>query len=472
MKLSKTQFNEYLRCPKSFWLRRLRPEAVAWPAPSPMDQTRMRDGQQVEAVSHHYIAHRFGLDGIESQRTFSTDTLLARADFTRTHANGSIDIIEVKAATKLKEKSGPNHIVDAAFQLLTAERAGQAISQVFIVHLNSDYCRGEDLDPSNLFSSVDVTDLAREALLELEAQIDAAAAMLTETTIDEAGCDCRFNGVNKRCDAFAYLNPDIPEDSAHHLPRIGAKKLRKCEGAFALADVGPEGLSAAQLLVYRACLEGPIIDRKAIASFFSKIEFPIHFYDYETTGPAIPPVEGYRPYQALPIQFSLHRLSANGDQEHFEWLADAHRQQGELIEALETCIEPSGSVVAWHKSFEDGCNKRLGELFPDKNDFLQSLCARTVDLEEPFKKHYVDWAFRGSTSIKKVLPVLVPDLAYAKDAVHDGTGAVEAWNRLIETSDPAERAKLRGELLDYCRLDSLAMVEIYRVLAAIGEEAG
>ena len=164
------------------------------------------------------------------------------------------------------------------------------------------------------------------------------------------------------------------------------------------------------------------------------------------------------------MQFSLHRLSAHGAVEHFEWLAEAHGQQLELIEALEASFAPTGSAIAWHKSFENGCNKRLRELYPAKADFLNALCERTVDLEDPFKKHYVDWGFRGSTSIKKVLPVLCPELRYSAGEVHDGTGAVEAWNCMIETNDVRAKSELRRQLLAYCELDSLAMVRIFDCL--------
>jgi hypothetical protein len=157
-------------------------------------------------------------------------------------------------------------------------------------------------------------------------------------------------------------------------------------------------------------------------------------------------------------------MAETGSTEHFGWLADDHGQQLQLIERLEQLIGEEGSAVSWNKAFENGCNKRMSELHPDKEAFLLGLNRRTIDLEDPFKKHYVHWGFRGSTSIKKVLPILCPELSYSLDDVHDGLGAVEAWCRMIESVDPAEKADLRRQLLAYCRLDSLAMVRIYNVI--------
>lgn len=110
---------------------------------------------------------------------------------------------------------------------------------------------------------------------------------------------------------------------------------------------------------------------------------------------------------------------------------------------------------------------RLAELVPSAAAFLEDLNARTVDLMDPFKADYVHPGFGGSNSIKKVLPVLCPQLQYDQNAVHDGAGAMEAWMAMVSTADEQERSRLQQELKDYCRLDSLAMVEIYNALKAL-----
>ena len=51
-------------------------------------------------------------------------------------------------------------------------------------------------------------------------------------------------------------------------------------------------------------------------------------------------------------------------------------------------------------------------MFPDMAAFPGDLNYRMVDLEDVFKTAYVDAGFDGSTSIKKVLPVICPNLSY------------------------------------------------------------
>ena len=102
-------------------------------------------------------------------------------------------------------------------------------------------------------------------------------------------------------------------------------------------------------------------------------------------------------------------------------------------------------------------------MFPDKAGFLNDINDRMVDLEDVFKTAYVDAGFDGSTSIKKVLPVICPDLSYKTLEIQDGSSAMEAWQRMINT-EKDEADAIANALLSYCKLDTFAMVEIHRFI--------
>jgi hypothetical protein len=145
-------------------------------------------------------------------------------------------------------------------------------------------------------------------------------------------------------------------------------------------------------------------------------------------------------------------------------LADEAVMPIAMIEHMQKHIGDVGSIVSWHASFENTQNRNMAVMYPTKNDFLHGLVERTVDLEDLFKEGYVDINFQGSTSIKKVLPVLVPELDYAGMDVASGTDAMEAWQRLVILPAGKEKKVLRKKMLEYCALDTLAMVRIFEVL--------
>ena len=138
-----------------------------------------------------------------------------------------------------------------------------------------------------------------------------------------------------------------------------------------------------------------------------------------------------------------------------------------MIEHMQKHIGDVGSIVSWHASFENTQNRNMAAMYPAKHDFLHGLVERTVDLEDLFKEGYVDINFQGSTSIKKVLPVLVPELDYAGMDVASGTDAMEAWQRLVNLQSGEEKDELHKTMLAYCELDTLAMVRIFKFMEKV-----
>jgi hypothetical protein len=110
-------------------------------------------------------------------------------------------------------------------------------------------------------------------------------------------------------------------------------------------------------------------------------------------------------------------------------------------------------------------------MYPEKQKFLQGMIDRTMDLEDPFKEGYVDIQFQGSTSIKKVLPALVPELDYSAMKVASGTDAMEAWHRLVGLPDGPAKDELKASMLEYCKLDTLAMVRIFNFLEELNNRS-
>jgi hypothetical protein len=96
---------------------------------------------------------------------------------------------------------------------------------------------------------------------------------------------------------------------------------------------------------------------------------------------------------------------------------------------------------------------------------LDMILGRLVDLLSFITDYVSHPDFKGSSSIKKVLPALVPDLSYKGLAVADGDTAITRFARMVRgeiTGNDIEAT--RRHLLEYCKLDTLAMLRLHETL--------
>lgn len=365
---------------------------------------------------------------------------------------------EVKGAGRVK----PQHIEDAAFQYFVLTHSAITLCDISIVHLNMKYNRQGALDIQTLFKKQsiigDVIDLQNTVARKI-AKLKRLVKQ-PEPTID-IGPHCL---TPYACDFTDHCWAHIPKtDSVFELARGPAWDLY--EKGYLHLDHIPQNyplpkLPAHQLAHYRSGETS--IDRHAIQGFVNRIQYPIYFLDFETIMPGVPEFDHTGPFQQIPFQFSLHVQRAPGDDpEHYEFLGDGKSDPREaLAHELTTRIGNEGSVLCYNKSFEVGRNKDLAKVYAPYHDQLMSLNQRTLDLMTPFQKRwYYHPEFKGSYSIKTILPILCPDLRYDKLSIREGQMAGIVYAQLkLQDADTA--AMQREHLLAYCKLDTLAMVRI------------
>jgi len=432
---------------------------------SAFQQKLTAEGYEVEAYARQLIQTCADHHKYEFQRVFETSDLLAKADMVRTNDDGSIDLYEVKSSTRVKDSYPDNQLKDAAFQAIVAEYCGHDVGNIFIVHLNKSYQRNGVINAAELLTFADETVRVKALFDKIKLKIAAALKLLNEDSVDETSCSCLCLGNTRHCNSFDYFNPAVPKPSIYTLPYLSGGKLGNfvSEGRFGLDQIETAEVSQLQAMVLRAHQSGaPLIDKKNMEKFLGALKFPLYFLDYEGFGSAIPICDGASPQVQFPFQYSLHVMQSDGSLEHHEYLADEAKLPLELVQGLEQCIGPIGSIISWHKTYENTRNKEMAVLYPDKANFLNDLTSRMVDLEDVFKTGYVDIAFEGSTSIKKVLPVIVPDLSYEDMEIGDGTAAMDGWKKMLNMPFGEDRDAKRAALLEYCKLDTLAMVRIHQ----------
>ncbi|RLC32771.1 hypothetical protein DRH14_05695 [Candidatus Shapirobacteria bacterium] len=210
------------------------------------------------------------------------------------------------------------------------------------------------------------------------------------------------------------------------------------------------------------------IDYKAIQKEMESFVFPLYFLDYETFLSAIPLYDGYHAQQQMVFQYSLHKMSSIEDEcKHTEYLSTENEEPSRtLTKKLSDEIGTTGTVFVWFKPFEMTRNKELSVLHTDYADFFIDLNDRIYDLGD-FINHgyYLHPDFKGSWSIKNVLPVMVPELSYQDMEIGKGDQAMIAWRDMINGDlDESEKKKIKEALLKYCQLDTLGMVRIFQKL--------
>lgn len=374
----------------------------------------------------------------------------------------------MKNSTEAKEI----HLDDVAFQKMAFKEAGYAIGKTYLIHINNAYVRKGELEIKKLFK---IEDISQDVIMLEKAIAEQAESALDTLKIKEEP-DVR---ILKQCSrpyecAFTnYCHRDMPANSIYSIAGgLSEAKLNKLldEGVLEIKDI-PERIiaSTAGLRHYYAVKTRQVhVEKENIKRELENLNYPLYFLDYETNAPPIPMFDGYRPYQRMIFQYSLHvKESGNSKLKHFEYLArDFEDPSPKLAESLAKIIGSQGSVIAWNKTFEKGCNKEMGERYPKYAKFFESVNNRMYDLMDSFKKgYYVHHDFQGSASLKKVLPVLVQDLSYKKLNIQEGSTASNTWLEMIDPNMSKEnKDKIYKDLLDYCQLDTLAMVEILEKL--------
>jgi hypothetical protein len=206
------------------------------------------------------------------------------------------------------------------------------------------------------------------------------------------------------------------------------------------------------------------IDVEAIGEELAGLEYPLHFLDYETYGPAIPPFDDFSPYQQTPFQFSVIVVPKPGAEAIRNDFLKATFEDPvpELVAQLRKAIGDKGTVLVWNERFEKGCNEQMAKRMPEYADFLMDVNSRVYDLMSVFKKkHYRLPEFKASSSLKIVLPTLIPKLSYKDLEIQGGTLASASWPIVADPKAPPEaRTKLYQDMVDYCHRDTDGMVKI------------
>ena len=347
-----------------------------------------------------------------------------------------------------------------------------------------------------------------------------------------ANCEYRGATDDPNTDGFrqcwgkmAEVKPHILE--LYELGNTGPVKDRLAarlaeEGRACLTDIrenelvkvdGSVGVNNEKQLIQINCtrLGDPWFTKK-LGATIRDWEWPLRFIDFEASTIAVPYHAGMRPYEQVAFQWSVHTLDESGKLDHEPWLNTSDRFPAfEFAETLKDHLRGAGTYLMW-SPFEDTTLKNIKRQMKKRNyensdlsNWLKSAGKRFVDMKELVWNDYYHPLMKGSGSIKNVVDaawftepelqeefpeyvkhsetgkLLSPYEALsgeiingAEECIVNGTDAVNAYQRMMYGVDADQtkeaRAAWKRLLLKYCKLDTAAMVMVWRHWKKLTEE--
>lgn len=402
------------------------------------------------------------------EAAFQAEEVLSVADILL-NTNDGLKIYEVKSSSSVTDV----YLIDAALQYWVITKAGYKVIDFSIIYINNQYVREGSLDLHQLFRIESVFDKIISKQSWIEKNINRLKTVLRQNEIPQIdiGEHCYSPYI---CGFYNYCRRHIPENSVFDLS--GVHLTNKYEmyrsGIISMEELSDEihlpRSAKIQVDVFKNGKE--LVDVEGIRNFLEEIHYPIYFMDFETFQPAIPLFDNSKPYMQIPFQYSLHYLERKGAElQHFEFLADAGDDPRiPFIENLLRDVKESGDILVYNKSFEIKRLNEIAEAFPQYKMKIDNLISRIKDLILPFqKKYYYTNEMKGSYSIKNVLPALVPELNYHNLPINEGGLASLTFESLFDENNSEVINEKRKNLLEYCKLDTFAMVKILEKLESI-----
>lgn len=258
-------------------------------------------------------------------------------------------------------------------------------------------------------------------------------------------------------------------------------------GYYKLDDVPYEWITSPNHIIQRDCYDNDKVyfNKDKIVAFLNQIEYPIYHLDFETLPCPMPRFFGEKPYTQSVFEFSLHIEHEPGvcdkEKDNYVYLAKTSGdERRDIAKALIDYIDPKkGTMLAQNVPFEKARIKELAELFPEYSEQLLGIreigfdllyviknneqMARDLGFDDDAKLiNYYNSKQSGSYSIKKTLP-LFTNLKYSDLEIQNGTDALVEYSKYdLYTKEQLEET--RKNLVEYCKQDTWAMVEILKGL--------
>src|SRR3989339_380016 len=405
------------------------------------------------------------------------------------------------------------YIYDISYQRYVLEHSIQSKKQVkyYLVVLNAEYVHEGKINDKNeiiygdeIVKLIDVTSLTEKMMPIIDQDVDIVLNRLDYMNANpvELGPHCQRKDT-RQCMFYPICYKHLPEKNSiftymqNHVgfqDESGVKHDRFeliNDGIVSALDLPREWLKRENNKIQRQVMESgePFYHVQKIRTGISSLRYPIYHLDFETFPCPLPRFKGEVPYAQSLFQFSIHIEHAPGvcdkDKDNVSYIATKHEDLREelIIKMLDVIKPDGGSIMVYNQSFEQTRLKEMANIFPKYRERLLDMVDRLFDLmhllrgnkklftalgfseDEGKLINYYHNDLNGSFSIKKVLP-LFSHLTYKGMPIANGTQALVAYAK-FPLMDEKTFQQTYDDLLEYCKQDTWAMVEILDQLRKI-----
>lgn len=474
MVITKSKYVEYILCNRRFVLNETHPEKSEV---SEFQRLIALEGIEVGEVGRSYFGDYVLVDSRDkvkqtqdylnqgykliAEASFLYKDLFCAVDLLKVDDDG-VEIYEIKSASEMDDKYDD----DVSFQTYVLKKLGYNVKHSYVLHINKDYVLDDKLELKQLFKKVEI-----DIKDDVEDNLNEIRNILNKQSVFNPNKNC------KDCPYYNYCFEVLPKNNVFQLSGIKKPFEYYNKGIITFDDYFTKvkdnsGILHDKILeqIDHELNNRPLkVDKDKLNKFMDTLEYPLYYLDFETITYPIPKFKGYKTNHKMLVQYSLH-IKESKDKEliHKEYLlTEDYDNKEEVAKRLINDLGEKGSIIVYNKSFESNIIKKLSELTPMYKQQLLDLIERIVDLEIPFKTRAVyNRKMVGKSSIKKVLPAMCPEYENAyKDLklVHNGIDAMTLYNKMIN-SVGEEKEEIVTGLLEYCGLDTMAMVAILEQL--------
>ena len=482
MNITKREIIDLDGCPRFYWLSRFQKQLAG----DKLDQMTMWmvAGMRIgEAARKEFSSGRMATGGpitlerlndipeVLFEANFEWEGFTTRADVLTKTPEGLV-ITEVKGSKSSEDGVKPEHILDVAFQLYVIRKLGLKVARIELMLLNANYQLG-GTEP--LFVRTDVTNIAEEFIPEIERRIPEAGKLLSQ----DFAPDLEHHSACKPCPFHRHCWKDAVSSDVMYVPRKQSKAIKELHdnGIVNIRQLDESSLKpkSADIKVSRAekSPNGLYINPDIVKKIPTGL---LAFVDFESAQMPLPRFVGDGVWSEVPFQCSMHILDTDtGELEHFEFVdvSGADPRPG-FVKSLSERLDSLGKdwKVFHYSPYEIASLTRLIKRgVPGAEQLRELFTGHAIDLMKVVEENIYHLDFWGSYSIKSVYPALIKSNPYDGLDIADGASAALAYQEATEEqTTPAKRAEIEASLKEYCQLDTLAMVDIYRFLWAEAEK--